>query len=67
MIIIIHVVGTTEGNDLHQGTPLKYIFCDIDIVCGLVLAAYSGTLWSSIDPILEPELRNKVSILLYGI
>lgn len=42
---------------------IKQILKDIKIVASLILGSYSGIIWASVDPILEPELRNKVIIL----
>lgn len=39
---------------------IKQILKDIKIVASLILGSYSGIIWASVDPILEPELRNKV-------
>lgn len=35
---------------------------DMKIIAAMVLGAYSGIIWSSMDPILEPELRNKYGL-----
>lgn len=50
------------GERSDQGAPIsvRAILSDINLVFSLMMATFSAAIWASIDPILEPELRNKV-------
>ena len=47
-------------SDEDKGTSLRQVLSHTNIVASLLLTAFIGTLWASIEPILEPELRSKV-------
>lgn len=52
------------GPDIGEGTgpSILYILKDIRVTASLILTMYSGMVFTAVDPILEPELRNKVGL-----
>ena len=57
MLVAVGTIGKTE----EDSSPFKRILSSVNIVVSLLLAVFFGILWTIIDPILEPELRDKVS------
>lgn len=51
-------------DDQAESASVCAIFGDIKLVFAFVMAIFSSAIWASIDPILEPELKNKVIFVL---
>jgi len=47
-----------DGNE--RPVPRRKILSDTRIMIGIIIGSFSAAKWSSVDPILEPELRSKV-------
>ena len=56
MLVVVGSIGNTE----EKSSSFKQILSNLNIVVSLLLTAFFGTMWTLIDPILEPELRDKV-------
>ena len=51
---------TSEGD----GPSILHILKDIRVTSTLILTTYAGMAFTAVDPILEPELKNKVDLWL---
>lgn len=55
---------SVDGSDVQdEPTSVLSTLLNVNILYGLLMALFSAAIWASIDPILEPELRKKVSYL----
>lgn len=53
------LVGAENEEDMAP-VSVCTLLSNVNLVFGLIITAYSATMWACIDPILEPELRTKV-------
>ena len=56
MLVVVGSIGNTE----EESSSFKQILSSLNVVVSLLLAAFFVTLWTLIDPILQPELHDKV-------
>ena len=61
MCLFLYLAGSSDNGE-EESASFKQIFSNANIVITLLLTVFIGSLWTIIDPILEPELRDKVCV-----
>ncbi|XP_067935471.1 MFS-type transporter SLC18B1-like isoform X2 [Watersipora subatra] len=63
--VVIGILLPEAGGSMDTGnskSALKLLMHNLNILLALLLTAFIGTLWASIETILEPELRTKYGL-----
>lgn len=63
MCLVDFEVGQGKDN-VGETASIKKILSNPNILLAFIITPLPGALWTSVDPILEPELRKKVIRIL---